>query len=392
MSFDSKKFFNSAPPAFALVLKELRSFGFVPTVIGGVVRDFYLFGIVSRDWDIELAHGTLVFNRDYWKDLGRALSQIGRVTYLPFEIIRLEVRDFHFEFSPPRKEIFLADWELYGHKNFTAEFDYKLAPERAAARRDFTINAIGLRYQDEKFELIDPLNGIQHLKEKQLVACGADFEKDPVRFLRAYRFALKFGFKLSPELQATLATMPVNFNSHYLWEEMLKSKNPLKMYRSLLDSRTDLSLPIQDISEEKWRELEKVLPNPEKQEGWVLALAWTGFDAVKWTTYFNVGSESLKRLIRWSEASLVFKNILPEKFQGDFEIILKDAEFDLLFNWYFTTGQLLGKDSTLPLLKLIEEYLPAWIHLYRFEAVKDVRHIDPPLRARYQVWNLCQRL
>jgi hypothetical protein len=388
VSFDSKKFFDSAPPAFSLVLKELHSFGFIPTLIGGVVRDFYLFGLLSRDWDIELAHRTLVFNRDYWKDLGRALAKIGRVTYLPFEIIRLEVRDFHFEFSPPRKEVFSPDWSQHGHKNFYAEFDYRLDPELAATRRDFTINAIGLKFIDDKIEVVDPLSGLKHLNEKILVACGEDFEKDPVRFLRAHRFALKFNLKISPELQTTLRTMPVNFNSHYLWEEMMKSKKPLKMYQSLLDSRLDLPLPIQNIP----GELAHLLTSPEKHESWVLALAWCGLDATKWVTYFNVGSESLKRLIRWSEASQVFKKILPEKFQAEFEVVLKDPEFDLLFNWYFTTNQILGKDLSLPLLKIIEEFLPAWIHLYRFEPVKDVRHIDPPLRARYQVWNLCQRL
>ena len=72
---------------------------------------------------------------------------------------------------------------------------------------------------------------------------------------------------------------------------------------------------------------------------------------------------------------------------------IKDkAEFDVLFDWYFTTKQLLQKNPNLPLMTMIESYLPAWIHLYRFEVVKDVKHIDPPLRAKYQVWNLCQRL
>ena len=66
-------------------------------------------------------------------------------------------------------------------------------------------------------------------------------------------------------------------------------------------------------------------------------------------------------------------------------------EFDILFDWFFSTKQLLQKYPHLPFLKLIEDFLPDWVILFQIELLKDVKHIDPPLRAKYQVWNLCQR-
>ena len=83
---------------------------------------------------------------------------------------------------------------------------------------------------------------------------------------------------------------------------------------------------------------------------------------------------------------------MPENFHQEFETVKDSPDFVLLFDWYFTTRNLLQKNQKLPLLKIIQEHLPQWIHLYQFEAPKDVKHIDPPYRAKYQVWNLCQRL
>lgn len=395
MSFSTKKFESQIPVSFSDVYKVLSSHGLIPTLIGGVVRDFVLTGVVGHDWDMEVTHPTVSFNKDSWKEFGRDLSKLGKVTFLPYEIIRLDIKNVQYEFSPPRQETFNGE---SGHSNFTAAFDFKLPFAEAVKRRDFTINAMGLKFlSDKSVELLDPLNGLVHLHDKKLHPAGEDFSKDPVRFLRAIRFALKLNLSFSSELEQIMTTMPLKgLSQSYLWSEMQKSKQPLQFLKKILEwseIRPELHLPLKKAElNYKWEELERVLQDPARHEAWVIALEWVGVSGEGWQKYFNISSETCTRLGRWATNSKKFIQIKPEEFHGEFDAVKEKKEFDLLFDWYFTTKQLLQKNPDLPLLKMIEEYLPDWIHLYRFEVVKDVKHIDPPLRAKYQVWNICQRL
>lgn len=395
MSFSAKKFEAQIPASFKDVHAITKAHGFVVTLIGGVVRDFILKGSVGADWDMELSHPTVFFNKDSWKELGKDLGKLGKITFLPYEIIRLDFKDIQYEFSPPRIETFNGS---QGHSNFTAEFDLRMPFANAVKRRDFTINAIGLKFLSEKtVELVDPLDGVVHLFDKKLHPAGENFSKDPVRFLRAIRFALKFDLSFTPELEAILTTMSVaGISQSYLFSEMQKSGKPLMFLKKLLawsEKRPDLHLPVTKSElDYKWEELERVLRDPSRHEAWVIALEWVGVSGESWQKFFNISSETCTRLGRWAQNSKKFIQIKPEVFHGEFDEVIKNKDFDVLFDWYFTTKQLLQKNPDLPLLKMIEEYLPDWIHLYRFEVVKDVKHIDPPLRAKYQVWNLCQRL
>jgi tRNA nucleotidyltransferase/poly(A) polymerase len=395
MSFNQKKFLDSMPSSFTEVFAVLKSFGFTPTLVGGVVRDFILQGIVGRDWDMELSHPTVSFNKSDWKDFGVALSKLGKITHLPYEIIRLEIKNIEYEFSPPRIETFTSE---KGHSNFTAEFDFSLPFEKAVLRRDFTVNSLGIRFTSSKeFTMLDPLNGLVHLRDKTLHHTNENFSKDPVRFLRALRFVEKMKFHFSTELENVLKEMPVEGLSHrYIWTELQKSKNPIGMLKTLLqwqEGKPDLKLPVDaKIMAGKWESLQSVLSDSSKNETWLIALEWIGVSSQEWQKFFSVSSDTSRRLARWAQNSKIFSDLKPEKFHGEFEQVRDFPEFATLFDWYFTTKQLLQKNPELPLMKMIEEYLPDWIHLYRFEPVKDVKHIDPPFRAKYQVWNICQRL
>lgn len=397
ITFDAKKFESSLPPFFEPIKKELFSRGFVVTLVGGVVRDYFLTGKIGADWDIELSHETIAFNQNDWKALGKALSTFGKTVFLPYDIIRLDQEGFQLEFSPPRREVFPDDWNGGGHKNFNAVFDFKLLFGEAVLRRDFTLNAMGIRFKmDQKTEFLDPLSGLEHLRSKTLHFCGPDFSKDPVRFLRAVRFALKFDFHFSSELKKNLDHMQVSgLAPVHLWNEMQKSSNPVVFYQMLLAQAAhhpELKLPISTEFIPKLSEFQKIITDPKKHESWMIALEWVGLSSESWQSYFSQSSDSSRRLNRWAQSSREFMKIRPEEFHGEFEAIRILPHFNLLFDWYFTTKQLLQKNPELALMKMIEVYLPEWIHLYRFEAVKDVKHIDPPLRAKYQVWNLCQRL
>ncbi len=397
-AFDQKKFLAQTPKEWAEIYSLLKGHGLIPTLVGGSVRDFCLSGQLGHDWDVELTHPVNAFSKDEWKRLGSELSRLGKVSFLPYEIIRLDISPLQFEFSPPRKEIYRSDWQKVGHSNFNAEFDLNLSFDKAVLRRDFTINAIGLRFHSlNEIELLDPLNGLVHLHARTLHYCGEDFQKDPVRFLRAIRFSLKLNLEISSELVSVLNTMPLSgISPAYVWSEMQKSSRPLLMFKNLLEwqkVRGELKLPYSsDLLAGHWEELERMMTDASKHENWIISLEWINCSAIEWLSFFHLNSQHFDRLARWASSTKSFTRILPEIFHGEFEEIIKKTDFGLLFDWYFSTKNLLQKNPTLPLLKMIDEFLPHWTHLYRFEALKDVKHIDPPFRAKYQLWNLCQRL
>jgi tRNA nucleotidyltransferase/poly(A) polymerase len=393
MNFDHPRFLTHLPPFFPSLMAELETYGFTATLVGGSVRDFLLTGNPGHDWDMELSHESLSFEKGSWKDLGKSLSQFGKMSFLPYEIIRVDAKDWQLEFSPPRIEHYHQDNK--GHSNFDAEFNFKLPFSEAVKRRDFTINAMGVRFKNKKeIEFLDPLEGLLHLRDKVLHYAGPDFAKDPVRFLRAHRFANKLKFAFSPELRRVLENMHLDgITPAYLWSEMKKSSDPVNFISYLVQEKNqELQVPLDKTFTLRVPEIKKVLKDPRRFETWVIALEWIGINSDNWSRYFSMSTDTTRRLARWAHASREFQNIFPEAFHGEFEEVRERLQFDQLFDWYFTTRQLLQKNPELPLMEMIEEYLPHWIHFYRFEPLKDVKHIDPPFRAKYQVWNLCQRL
>jgi hypothetical protein len=397
IDFKPESFQTSMPEVWRGIFYTLQSYGFVPIVVGGSVRDYFLNGSFGNDWDIEVTHPNQTFDQDKWRELGKNLSKLGKVSHLPYEILRLSTHDIHFEFSPPRIEIFDDQWNISGHSNFKAELNFQIPFELSVKRRDFSVNAIGIRFNSFKeLELIDPLNGLGHLHEKLLHFCGSDFNKDPVRFLRAIRFSLKFDFKFSPDLENVLLEMPVSgLTSAYFWNELLKSDTPFMMLKKLIEwkmRKPDLNIPllIEDFRP-KEDQIKSVLIDPTKHESWIIALEWVGIGCESWQNFFSLSTISTSRLARWTQLSKKMLNISPDIFHRNFSDVCDLQEFDVLFDWFFSTKQLLQKYPNLSFLKLIEDFLPDWVGLFRIELLKDVKHIEPPLRAKYQVWNLCQK-
>lgn len=390
---DLKNFERHLPPLVLTLHQELGKRGFIATAVGGIVRDYFLDGVIGKDWDLEISHPNLGWDNKTWKELGKELSKIARVSFLPYDVMRIEGQNIICELSPPRSETFTDENH---HKNFSVTFDYRTPFEEAVKRRDFTINAIGIRLNEKgKGELLDPLSGVLHLRDKELHACGEDFTRDPVRYLRAIRFSVKLGFRIFPKLKKQMDGMNVQgLSAAYFWSELQKSGDQIAFYKKLLEEKVihpELQLPTDDIGK-KLEDLKHVLLDPKKHESWIIALEWEGIGSTGWQKFFSLSSETGKRLERWAKMTKSFSVVMPEEFHGEFEMVREHPQFENLFDWYFTTKQILQKNPDLPLLQIIDTYLPHWAHLYKFEAPKDVKHIDPPFRAKYQVWNLCQRL
>ena len=106
------------------------------------------------------------------------------------------------------------------------------------ARRDLTINSIA---KDEEGNIIDPFNGVADLEAGILRHVSPAFSEDPVRILRAARFAARFSFRIAPETLTLMNEMVHNGEVDALvpervWQELargLMEENPSRMFYML---------------------------------------------------------------------------------------------------------------------------------------------------------------
>lgn len=170
------------------ILRDINASGGRALIVGGAVRDAIL-GASPKDIDFE------VYNLSY-ENLNKILSKYGRADLVgkAFGVIKFTGKDgMDFDFSLPR----IDSKSGVGHKDFQVQVSSNLSPKEAAARRDFTMNAIS--YDPLTNEIIDPYNGRLDLKNKTLRHTSQAFSEDPLRVLRGMQFASRFGFNLAPE-------------------------------------------------------------------------------------------------------------------------------------------------------------------------------------------------
>jgi tRNA nucleotidyltransferase (CCA-adding enzyme) len=126
-----------------------------------------------------------------------------------------------------------------GYKGFVVHASPEVTLEEDLARRDLTINAIA---KDADGKLIDPFNGVADLKAKTLRHVSAAFSEDPVRILRAARFAARFvEFNVASETMTLMCQMVQNGEVDALvpervWQELSKGlmeQKPSRMFEVL---------------------------------------------------------------------------------------------------------------------------------------------------------------
>ncbi|HVU18048.1 MAG TPA: polynucleotide adenylyltransferase [Candidatus Didemnitutus sp.] len=178
------------PSPLVAALQALRSAGGEPQVVGGCVRD-WLLGLEPKDFDVE------VFKMDF-ATMGRVLAPFGvtDVVGSSFGVLKVRIGGIEYDFSLPRRESKTGA----GHRGFAIEPDPALTRAEAAARRDFTINAIAFDPFSE--HLIDPHNGEKDLRAKVLRHTSDAFAEDPLRVLRGFQLAARFRLRMAPETVA----------------------------------------------------------------------------------------------------------------------------------------------------------------------------------------------
>ncbi len=188
--------------------------------VGGAVRD----GLLGRQ----------VSDRD-WVVVGASAEQLLALGY------RQVGADFPVFLHPvTHEEYALARTERksgHGYKGFVTDATPQVTLEEDLARRDFTINAMAM---GDDGVIIDPYGGQRDLAAGILRHVTAAFVEDPLRVLRAARFAARFGFVIADETQAlmrdiTRAGELASLAPERVWQELR---------RALLEPHPDLFIEV----------------------------------------------------------------------------------------------------------------------------------------------------
>lgn len=204
------------------VLHRLNKAGYDAYLVGGGVRDILLGG-KPKDFDIA-TNATPEEVHDLFRN-SRLIGRRFRIVHVVFGREIIEVTTFRGNASNTEDHAPDDDRKTSEHGLLLRDNVYG-TQEEDALRRDFTINA--LYYCIRDFTVIDFAGGIEDLRNRQLRLIGdpeTRYREDPVRMLRAIRFAAKLGFDIEPETEApirTLAPLLTHIPPARLFEEVLK--------------------------------------------------------------------------------------------------------------------------------------------------------------------------
>ncbi|MEH6457260.1 MAG: polynucleotide adenylyltransferase PcnB [Cocleimonas sp.] len=198
------------------ILNALTDAGYEAYLVGGGVRDLLL-GILPKDFDIatEATPEQIKQVLPSTRIIGRRF----RLAHVHFGREYFEVATFRAPHDNSEKGQVSGDGRII-HDNVYGNL------EEDAYRRDFTVNA--LFYDLQNAEVVDFVGGMDDLEKRQLRMIGdpeVRYREDPVRMLRAIRFATKLGLTIESETEAPIKEMSSllgNIAPARLFDEALK--------------------------------------------------------------------------------------------------------------------------------------------------------------------------
>lgn len=176
-------------PIFKLIGEAADELGTDAYVIGGFVRDYFLKRGTPKDIDIvAIGSGIELAKKVASKLKGKPEISI----FKNFGTAMIKHKDLELEFVGARKESYNRDSRKPMVEDGTLEDDQN--------RRDFTINAMALALNQSNFgELLDPFDGLADL-DRQIIRTplepGITYSDDPLRMMRAIRFAAQLHFTI----------------------------------------------------------------------------------------------------------------------------------------------------------------------------------------------------
>jgi poly(A) polymerase len=200
------------------VVTTLKTAGFDAFLVGGCVRDMLL-KLHPKDFDVATNATPEEVNRLFRRS--RIIGRRFRIVHVMTGRETIEVTTFRASHSEgDQRTAVQSDSGLLLRDNVFGEID------EDARRRDFTVNA--LYYDPEINTVYDYANGVNDINRRQLVIIGdpeTRYREDPVRMLRAARFAAKLGFTISPASSTPipgLASLLADVAPARLFDEFLK--------------------------------------------------------------------------------------------------------------------------------------------------------------------------
>ena len=198
-------------PIFDTIAHQADLLGLRAYVIGGFVRDLIL-GRSSKDIDVVCIGSGIQLAEAVGKSVQATVAVFPNFGTAMLRINQ-EGEGIEVEFVGARKESYRADSRKPIVEDGTLEDDQN--------RRDFSINAMGISLNKADFgELLDPFDGLKDLKRKVIrtpsskLPGGPDstFSDDPLRMMRAIRFASQLGFDIEPDTFDAIVRMNERIN------------------------------------------------------------------------------------------------------------------------------------------------------------------------------------
>ena len=217
-------------PNALMVLYRLGEAGFHAFIVGGGVRDLLL-GNRPKDFDIATNASPEKIKRLFRN--ARIIGRRFKIVHIRFGREIIEVTTFRAHHDPqheidddvPRRRIRGLD-SAHSSAGMILRDNVYGDINEDAMRRDFTINA--LYYTIDGFRVLDFCNGMEDLKARQIRIIGdpvARYKEDPVRLLRAVRFAAKLGFTIEQDTRLPMedyAYLLSSISPARLFDETLK--------------------------------------------------------------------------------------------------------------------------------------------------------------------------
>jgi poly(A) polymerase len=182
-------------PIFELLAQSARACQVEAYLVGGFVRDLLL-KRPSKDIDIVCVGSGIALAQEVAQQIGQKMGQTPAVTlFKNFGTAMVKTEEFELEFVGARRESYQRDSRKPIVEDGTLEDDQN--------RRDFCINALAISLNAQNYgDLLDPFDGLGDLQRK-IIRTPLDpnitFSDDPLRMMRAIRFASQLDFDIHPD-------------------------------------------------------------------------------------------------------------------------------------------------------------------------------------------------